>query len=126
MGLSEDSTSNVAFTGAMMGGLMGLTKSASDQRLAFRASFIKAAIDNGYFKEASIGSMIFSPLTDISGVAQRVGESSGTVVGGADAPDDTDSDIVRTKVETELLRQELKRVKAIRNNQLLKQVLAKR
>ena len=109
-----------------MGGLMGLTKSASDQQLAFRAAFIKAAIDKGYFKEASIGSMIFSPLTDLSGVAHRVGESTGTVIGGADAPDDTDTDIVRAKVEAELLRQEMERVKAIRRNQILKQVLAKR
>lgn len=126
MGLSEDSANSVAITGAMMGGLMGLTKSASDQRLAFRASFVKAAIDKGYFKEASIGSMIFSPITDLSGVAHRIGETAGTVIGGADAPDDSDTDIVRSKVETEILRQEMKRIEAIRRNQLLKQVLAKR
>lgn len=126
LGLQEDRTNAVAFTGAMMGGLMGLTKSGSDQRLAFRAAFIKAAIDQGYFKEAGIGSMLFSPITDLAGVAQRVGESTGAVIGGADAPDDTDTDVVRSKVEAELLRQELKRVEAVRRNQLLKQVLAKR
>lgn len=127
LGLSDSSASSVAFTGAMMGGLMGLTKSASDQRLAFRASFIKAAIDKGYFtKEASIGSMLFSPITDLSGVAHRVGETTGTVIGGADAPDDIDTDVVRAKVEAELLRQEMKRIQALRRNQILKQVLAKR
>lgn len=126
MGLSDSSTNTVAFTGAMMGGLMGLTKSSNDQRLAFRAAFIKAAIDKGYFKEASLGSMLFSPITDLSGVAHRVGETAGTVVGGADAPDDVDTDIIRTKVEAELLRQEMKRIEAIRRNQILKQVLAKR
>jgi hypothetical protein len=125
LGLSDSSANSVSFTGAMMGGLMGLTKSASDRRAAFRVAFIKAAIDQGYFKGASIGSMLFSPVTDLSGVAQRVGTSTGTVIGGADAPDDTDTDIVRAKVEAELLRQELKRVKAVRTNELLKQVLAK-
>ena len=126
MGLSEDSSSNVAFTGAMMGGLMGLTKSASERQLAFRTAFIKAAIDRGHFKTAFINTLILNPLSSLAHTASRIAENAGAIAGSADAPDDVDADVVRNKVETELLRQELKRVKALRQNQLLKQVLAKR
>lgn len=122
LGLPSDKTDTIAFTGAMLGGLMGLTKSAEDARTAFRAAFIKAAIDHGYFKEAGLT----APFTGLSNLATRLSESAGSIIGHADAPDDIDEDVVREKVEAELMRQEASRVEALRRNMLLKKVLAKR
>lgn len=103
-----------------------MSEPTSDERLAFRAAFIKAAADRGYFKEAFLAPLVLAPLSGLSGTAKRLGESVGSVIGSADAPDDIDRDVVSAQVEEELLRQESARVAAIRQNELLKQVLAKR
>jgi hypothetical protein len=130
VGLPESRTNALAAAGAAYGGLVGLSKSASDtteRREAFRAGFIKAAVERGYFKKhAFIAPLLLAPLTGLSGVAQQAGTAAGSVLGAADAPDDVDTAIVREKVETELLRQELERVKAQRKSRILKQLLAKR
>jgi hypothetical protein len=127
LGLSDSSTNALSLAGASAGGLMGLTKSGSDERIAFRVAFIKSAIDKGYFtKKAFIAPLILAPISGLTGTMNRIGESAGSVVGSADAPDDVDKDIVQTQVESELLRQEEARVEAQRQNQILKQVLAKR
>lgn len=125
LGLSDSAADALAVTGASLGGLVGLSKTGAAEE-AFRAGYIKAAIEKGYFKSAFIGSLLLAPLTGLSNAAQRVGTSTGSIIGAADAPDDTDTNIVQTKVETELLRQELERVKAVRQVKALKDVLAKR
>jgi len=130
LGLPEDKSNALALGGAALGGLVGLSKT-SESKLAFRASFLKAAIESGHFKtaftkKAYVWPLVLAPLTGLSQTAKRVGTQAGSVLGAADAPDDTDADIVRIKVETELLRQELARVRAMKQTQALKELLAKR
>ena len=126
MGLSDSTTDSLAVTGAMLGGLMGITKSGCTKEEKFRVGFLKSAIDKGYFKEAFIGGLLLDPIIGLSSAGQRIGESAGSVMGATDAPSESDTAIVRDKVETELLRQELERVQSARRTSLLKQVLAKR
>ncbi len=126
MGLSDDSAENVADVGALLGGLVGLSKIGQDERLAFRAAFIKSAIDNGYFEKKAL----LSWMTDIpmaaANLAHKGSEATGAALGTISSPGDADEDITKTKVETELLRQELERLRAQQQNSALKQILAKR
>lgn len=113
--------------GLSSGGFMGTTKTASEARTAFRLGFLKRAAEAGHLKTSAVFlPFAVSKLTGLSSIAQRAGENVGAVTGMADAPDDVDVDIVRAHVETELLRQELRRAKAMRQNQILKQILANR
>jgi len=125
MGLPDGAADNVAEAGALLGGLVGLSKIGQDERLAFRAAFVKEAIEQGYFKKA-----LFNWVTDIpmaaANIAHKGSETAGAALGTIANPGDADEDITKTKVETELLRQELERLKAQQQNSALKQILAKR
>jgi len=125
MGLPDSVTDSVSNAGALLGGLVGLSKIGSDERLAFRAAFIKSAIDKGYFKKA-----LFDWVTDIpmaaANIAHKGSEAAGAALGTIANPSDADEGITKDKVETELLRQELERLRGQQQNSALKQILAKR
>ncbi len=125
MGLPDSVTDSVANAGALLGGLVGLSKIGNDERLAFRAAFVKEAIDKGYFKSA-----LFDWVTDIpmaaANLAHKGSEATGAALGTIASPSDADEGITKDKVETELLRQELERLRARQQNSALKQILAKR
>lgn len=126
MGLSDSSASSVADVGALLGGLVGLSKIGNDERLAFRSAFIKSAIANGYFeKKALLGWVTDLPMA-ASNLAHKGSEITGASLGTIASPSDADEDITKTKVETELLRQELERLRAQQQNSALRQILAKR
>ena len=126
MGLSEDSAENVADVGALLGGLVGLSKIGEDERMAFKAAFIKAAIADGYFEKKALLSWVTDIPMAAANLAHKGSETAGATIGTIASPGDADEDITKTKVETELLRQELERLRAQKQNSALKQILAKR
>jgi hypothetical protein len=114
-----------AFKSEILGGDMD--KTASD-REAFRYGFLKAACEKGYFSKVAFNplALITDPIMGVSSATRGVGESAGAAAGAFDAPGEADEKLTRTMVETELLKQEQKRLEAERRNALLKKILAKR
>lgn len=107
-----------------------MDKISSDQadREAFRYGFLKAACESGYFTKTAFNplSIITDPIMGVSAATRGLGEAAGAGVGALDSAGEADEKLTRTNVETELLRQEQRRLEAERRNVLLKKVLAKR
>lgn len=103
-----------------------------ERKDAFRLGFMKAAVSRGLFKQAMLMPMLsidpaglFAIPRGIAQATTTAGEYAGGALGAAGNPTESDKDVLQMEAEKEVLKQTLKRLKAARNNRILKQVLAK-
>ena len=144
LGADDDTISKMRTIGMGLGTMIntGMIKGASvDDQNAFRMGFIKACSDLGVFAHdkyqnktaAMIPIMLpltpdtfLSPLRAGYNVMTQGAVGAGAGLAAADAPDDTDTEMVKMELERQELERQAAKIEATNRNRMLKALLLKR
>lgn len=145
LGAADSTITAMRVAGAGLGTMLntGMLKSSqSDERLAFRIGFLKAARDLGVFGDPmgpavkvaamvpiAIPMTLDTVLSPVRAGYNMYSQGTGAIGAGAaalDAPDDSDEDITKMDLEREELNQQAARLEANRRNKIMREILARR
>lgn len=130
--LSPDFAKRLRTGAALTGAAMGLTKTARTEvaaRDALRIGFLHAFHEHGLLKDAAFGlmvdpaSMVSLPRSAAEGMAKVVG-AAGTAAGVASAPSEADEELLKIRLQRDLLKEKLKHALVDKQNRRIRQALA--